>query len=499
MPVQTEVIPMFYEGCDMLVGSPTGSGKTAAYLLPILNFAAFAEIESAPQEKHTVRPHSIVVSTSQELLGQIWMEAMKLGQNLFPKHGKIAILRRNHYKAKGKQSGETRISPRKVRELRLPSDTRVLITTPKRLAMLLKRTGTQCPINFSHLRWLVIDECDKMLESNIGENDFGLRAFRSQLTAILHSIRAHTTEFPNVALFSATLTSSVAAWATEELRSTNASPLRSLVKIQLGDCNAAVPFVRQELRYCGSEQGKLLELRKMLIDGLVYPCLIFTESRQRAADLFREINLCDKLIFASILSSEKSEAQRAATVKAFREGKVNVLICTDLLGRGMDFKSLMMVVNYDLPPSPVEYIHRVGRTGRAGRAGGRAVTLWTDADLPHMDSILDVMSRSGVEVDPDLQRLVAVWKSRKAKQMHACALGGVVSQRKGERRLVAKLVSKGSRSEFNRKRGLLRPWNPHRESITQVPGSKSRDLSIANGGLNVEIRTKKRRIHKRTA
>lgn len=73
--------------------------------------------------------------------------------------------------------------------------------------------------------------------------------------------------------------------------------------------NAAVSVVRQELRYCGSEQGKLLELRKMLIDGLVYPCLIFTESRQRAADLFREIILCDKLIHVSILSSEKSEAQ----------------------------------------------------------------------------------------------------------------------------------------------------------------------------------------------
>ena len=142
----------------------------------------------------------------------------------------------------------------------------------------------------------------------------------------------------------------------------------------------------------------------------------------------------------------------------------------------------MMVLNYDAPPSPIEYIHRVGRTGRAGRTGGRAVTLWTDADLPHMDAILDVMVRSGVEVDPELQRLVKVWKARKAKQTHARALAGVVSHRKGERKLAAKVASmKKSKAAFNREKSLLRPWNPHRGSITDVAGAKSRDIKLAKG------------------
>lgn len=193
-------------------------------------------------------------------------------------------------------------------------------------------------------------------------------------------------------------------------------------------------------------------------------------------------------------------------MKSFREGKVNVLICTDLLGRGMDFKvvslvyltfsllvwhevtevcvpfvqSLMMVVNYDLPPSPIEYIHRVGRTGRVGQSGGRAVTLWTDADLPHMDAILDVMDRSGSEIDPDLRRLVSAWKARRASLTHARALGGVVSQRKGERKLAARIaqVSK-SRGKFKCDRKLLRPWNPHRRSIMDVKGSKLNALKMA--------------------
>lgn len=99
-----------------------------------------------------------------------------------------------------------------------------------------------------------------------------------------------------------------------------------------------------------------------------------------------------------------------------------------------------MVVNYDLPPCPSEYIHRVGRTGRAGRPG-RAVTLWTDADLPHLDAILEVIRRSAPEaVDEDLQRLVQAWKARKAKQFHIRATGGVLSQRKGERKLAAKVI-----------------------------------------------------------
>lgn len=87
-----------------MVGSPTGSGKTAAYLLPILNFAACAKIYPNSQKKHVVRPHSIILSTTQELLSQIWTEALRLGQNLFPKHGRIAILRRNHYELRRKQN-----------------------------------------------------------------------------------------------------------------------------------------------------------------------------------------------------------------------------------------------------------------------------------------------------------------------------------------------------------------------------------------------------------
>ncbi len=112
-----------------------------------------------------------------------------------------------------------------------------------------------------------------------------------------------------------------------------------------------------------------------------------------------------------------------------------------------------MVVNYDLPPSPTEYIHRVGRTGRAGRPGN-ALTFWTDSDLPRMPAILDVMRRSGAPVDEELVRLVELWQRRKARQMRSRALGGCVSRRKGERKLAARAAGIDKKRSGGKKRKL---------------------------------------------
>ncbi len=131
----------------MLVGAPTGSGKTASYLLPLLNFAAQSK-HVAKSEGHQIFPHSIILSTTQELLGQIWTDAVRLGQNSFPKNGKIAILRKNHYQLRKNKKDSDEKKAKKLREMRLPNETRILITTPKRLATLIASTGAKCPINF---------------------------------------------------------------------------------------------------------------------------------------------------------------------------------------------------------------------------------------------------------------------------------------------------------------------------------------------------------------
>ena len=102
-------------------------------------------------------------------------------------------------------------------------------------------------------------------------------------------------------------------------------------------------------------------------------------------------------IHVDVIHSDRSEQQRENTIRAFRGGGVWVLICTELLGRGIDFKGVSLVVNYDFPPSAVSYIHRIGRTGRAGRRG-KAVTFFTEADRPLLRSIATVMANSGCPV-----------------------------------------------------------------------------------------------------
>merc|ERR1712142_1092876 len=140
-----------------------------------------------------------------------------------------------------------------------------------------------------------------------------------------------------------------------------------------------------------------VHFRSLVQKGLQPPVLIFVQTKERAQQLFKEL-LYDG-INVDVIHSERSEQQRENTVRAFRSGDIWVLICTELLGRGIDFKGVNLVINYDFPPSAVSYIHRIGRTGRAGRPG-KAVTFFTEQDRIVLRTIAEVMKNSGCDV-PD--------------------------------------------------------------------------------------------------
>lgn len=127
------------------------------------------------------------------------------------------------------------------------------------------------------------------------------------------------------------------------------------------------------------------------------PVLIFVQSIPRAKELYSEL-VYDGLN-VEVIHSEKSLVQREEIIKNFRIGKIWMLICTDLIARGIDFKNVKLVVNYDLPLSSAAYIHRIGRTGRAGTTG-KAITFFTEADIPYIRSIANVVKLSGFDV-PD--------------------------------------------------------------------------------------------------
>lgn len=161
--------------------------------------------------------------------------------------------------------------------------------------------------------------------------------------------------------------------------------------------NTAVETVEQELLFVGTENGKLVAMRDIIKKGFLPPMLVFVQSIERARELFHE--LVYEGINVDVIHAERTQQQRDNVVNSFRSGKIWVLICTALLARGIDFKGVNLVLNYDFPTSSVEYIHRIGRTGRAGHQG-KAITFFTENDKPLLRSIANVIKQAGCPV-PD--------------------------------------------------------------------------------------------------
>lgn len=232
-----------------------------------------------------------------------------------------------------------------------PTD--ILITTPMRMARLVKQGN----IKLDMVEMLVLDEADKLF-------DMG---FLEQVDEIF---AACTRNDLVRALFSATLPQTVE----ETARTVMHDPLR----IVIGSRHSATDIVKQRLLYVGNEAGKMPALRRLISEGIQPPVIVFVQSVDRAKDLYQELVSGD--ISVDMIHSERTEQERDAAVRRFRLGETFILIATDLLARGMDFKGVRCVVNFDFPQSTVSYIHRIGRTGRAGRPG-EAITFFTDQGM----------------------------------------------------------------------------------------------------------------------
>ena len=349
--IQSHTIPIIASGYDLIATAPTGSGKTLAFLLPIFN------ILDKPGKECC---RALIVDPTRELAQQTVQEA---------EHFVSSCSRKFQIKLLDNHSPDSK---------RLD----VAVSTPLRLIHYLE-TGA---LTLKHTRVLVLDEADKLL-------DLG---FRPQLDRLLgfvkseiESRRAAGSELPlQIAFLSATLSEPVAALAEAVM----AAPVR----VSIGQQLAACMDVSQKLLFCGREDGKLAAMRQLIREGGVRPpTLVFVQSKDRA------IELCNELLFdgvmIDVIHSDRTRAERDRVVRAFREGKIWVLIATDLMARGLDFKGVEMVINYDLPTSAQNYIHRIGRTGRAGRKG-EAITFFTEEDQPLMRPVVNVIRNSECEV-----------------------------------------------------------------------------------------------------
>ncbi|XP_038128857.1 probable ATP-dependent RNA helicase DDX52 [Cyprinodon tularosa] len=351
-PIQMQAIPLMMHGRELLACAPTGSGKTLAFSLPLLAHL---------QQPANLGFRALIISPTRELASQTYRELLRLSEGV---GFRVHIIDKASLAAKkyGPQSNKKYD---------------ILVSTPNRLIYLLNQDPPG--INLSSVEWLVVDESDKLFED-------GKTGFREQLATIF---LACSNAKVRRAFFSATCTQEVEQWCRLNLD--------NLVSVNIGHRNAAVETVEQELLFVGTENGKLVAMRDLIKKGFLPPMLVFVQSIERARELFHE--LVYEGINVDVIHAERTQQQRDNVVNSFRSGKIWVLICTALLARGIDFKGVNLVLNYDFPTSAVEYIHRIGRTGRAGHRG-KAITFFTENDKPLLRSIANVIKQAGCPV-PD--------------------------------------------------------------------------------------------------
>lgn len=407
-PIQMQAIPSMLLKRDVLASAPTGSGKSGAFIVPSLllsapnsqvyygnaghkNHKGMEMNKGENGKKKNSRAGEIrclLLAPSRELAAQLHREVERLG------HGRTGgmtslLLARSNANQLAEAGGQKGLD--------------VLVTTPLRLVDALEERK----VKLDALRLVVLDEADRLLDAtDLNDHQSGsahTKSFVSQLDTILAAI-------PNSAiraLFSATITPAVQELSDSILREAIRMTIHS-GESQVGGANSDIT---QELLFCGKEEGKLLAVRQLVARGEIRPpALIFCQSQERAQALFSEL-LYDNL-HVDVLHAGRSASARDAAVKNFRTGKTWILICTDLVARGVDFASVNLVINYDLPISGVTYVHRIGRTGRAGRKG-KAITFFTESDLEHLRAIANVMKQSGCDVS---QWMLNIKKKSKKEQ-----------------------------------------------------------------------------------
>lgn len=391
-------------GVDFLVVAPTGSGKTVSFLVAAINSILRRRAHEKLHGVHELE--AVIVAPTRELVHQIVNEGNTLAQGTGLK---IVGMKKGMTPATERQAAEDNSEDEAQSDLDAESEDEgdgknkaetettadILVTTPVRLLKFLTSSPDGAKKVMPMVRELVLDEADVLLDV----------LFREQTTDVW---TACTNPSLRVSCWSATMGSSIETLVTDNLKSRAESlgiTPKPLVRLVVGLKDAAVPNITHKLIFTGSEHGKPYALRQLFRPTskddfrIRLPFLVFTETIERAMALHEEIKYD---IPASAggpsriasLHSNLTDSARAAIIRKFRAGEIWLLITTDIVARGLDFRGVNGVVNYDVPTSTAAYVHRAGRTGRAGREGGVAVTLWTQEDIPILKTVANVIVAS---------------------------------------------------------------------------------------------------------
>ena len=340
-PVQAEAVPLILAGRDLLAGSQTGTGKTAAFTLPLLQrlFPAGQRPATA-----TARVRALVLTPTRELAVQIHESVRAYGKHLPLKSAQVF--------------GGVGMQPQ-VQALRTGVD--VLIATPGRLIDHLQ----QRTVDLRGIDTLILDEADRML-------DMGFLPALKKILAALPKER-------QTLLFSATYA--------DEIKQLAAQFLRDPAEIQIARQNSVVDTIAHRIFPVDSERKRDL-LVEVLRDDSRRQVLVFARTKHGSDRLAKQ--LCAAGFRADAIHGNKSQNARQRALNDFKAGRVTVLVATDIAARGLDIEQLPMVVNYDLPNVPEDYVHRIGRTGRNG-ATGLALSLVSRDEEEQLHGILKLL------------------------------------------------------------------------------------------------------------
>ncbi|CAG9178460.1 DEAD/DEAH box helicase [Cupriavidus respiraculi] len=337
-PVQAQAIPAFLAGRDLLVSSQTGSGKTAAFMLPAIQKISEKEAPNRPRADEPIKrmkgkrprpapaqPSLLVLTPTRELALQVTEAAAKYGRHM-RRIICASILGGMPY-------------PKQLAMLSKMPD--ILVATPGRLLDHIDAGR----IDLSQLDMLVFDEADRMLDMGFSDD--------------IDAIVAATPATRQTLMFSATVDGRIAQLATRQLR----DPQR----IEIAAARADQSHIEQRLHFTDDMSHKEKLLDHLLRDATLKQAIVFTATK-RDADSLAE-RLSDTGFAAGALHGDMTQGARNRTLTALRRGNLRVLVATDVAARGIDVPDITHVVNFDLPKQAEDYVHRIGRTGRAGRSG----------------------------------------------------------------------------------------------------------------------------------
>ena len=330
-PIQAQAIPVVLTGQDVMGAAQTGTGKTAAFSLPLLHRLLQHENPSTSPARHPVR--ALVLLPTRELADQVAQQIA-----MYAKHTKLrtAVV-----------FGGMDMKPQ---TLELKKGVEVLVATPGRLLDHIEAKNTV----LNQVEYVVLDEADRML-------DIG---FLPDLQRILSYLPKQRTTL----LFSATFS--------PEIKRLAGSYLQNPVTIEVARPNETASTVEQRF-YAATDDNKRLIIHQVLKNRGIKQAFIFVNSKLGCGRLARSLER--EGLKTTALHGDKSQDERLKALDAFKQGEVDLLVCTDVAARGLDIKDVPAVFNFDVPFNAEDYVHRIGRTGRAG-ASGLAVTLVSGSD-----------------------------------------------------------------------------------------------------------------------